>query len=269
MAPLEIRLHNLLVDPLAIDLLLTCIYESATDRSNLSLLPGCPVPLQNVGAIIDSFPALSTLQTAPDLRTAIAGNDGYGRDRERLLSWLCITFRGFLITAPQSFQIPMMPNSRQFLMLNSHPEKEVLYHAQNYLPTSSTPVFHGTKASRLFLILTEGLKSMSNTSFMLHGASGGAGVYCGADQSMSLHYSGSTGRSWRNSSLGRMRIMLGCELSNTSQVATGREHVVNENSLLIRYVFLLPPLVYNPPARHLIELPMSSAFARIRSGVAN
>ena len=266
-APLEVRLHNLLVDTLSIDLLLTCVYAAAADQSTLQLLPGCPVKKTKIGAVIDSFPPLASLQTATDLQAAIRGYDGYGKDREALLSWLCLTFRGFMLTAPDGFRVPSMPNTQQFLMLNSNHEREQLFNALPGSPGGSGVVFHGTQVSRLFLILTEGLKLMSNTAFMMNGSARGAGIYCGNDQGTSFPYAGTTGQSWRNSALGNMKIMLGCELAAyTASNPTGAYLVTDQNRLLVRYVFLLPQ-GYQCPPRHYVEPAMKTAFANLRSGL--
>lgn len=266
-ASLEVRLHNLLVDPLSIDLLLTCVYAAAADQSNVNLLPGCPVQKANIRAVIDSFPPLATFQTATNLQAAIRGNDVYGKNREDLLSWLCLKFRGFMLTAPDGYRVPSMPNTQQFLMLNSNHEREKLFTAQPGSTGGTGVVFHGTQILRLFLILTEGLKVMSNTPFMAHGAASGAGIYCGNDQGTSLGFAGTTGQSWTNSSLGNMKVMLGCELAAYPTSFAGYVHVVaDQNRLLVRYVFLLPQ-TYLPPPRHHVEPAMSTAFAKLRSGL--
>jgi hypothetical protein len=256
-----------LVDSLSIDLLLTCVYAAAADQSNLKLLPGCPVPKTRIRAVIDSFPPLASLQTATDLQAAIRGSDGYGNDREKLISWLCLKFRGFMLTAPDAFRVPSMPNTQQFLMLNSNHEREQLFNAQLGSRGGSGAVFHGTQASRLFLILAEGMKLMSNTAFMLNGMALGAGIYCGHDQGTSLSFAGNTGQSWRNSVLGNMSIMLGCELAAYATPTSGRTHLVtDQNRLLARYVFLLPQGYQPPPRRH-VEPAMGTAFANLRSGL--
>ncbi|KAI9769803.1 MAG: hypothetical protein M1840_003797 [Geoglossum simile] len=264
-APLEVRLHNLLVDPRSIDLLLCCVYEAAADQSNLDLLPGCPVQKANIRAVIDSLPPLASLQTATNLKAAIRGHDMYGPDRERLLSWLCLAFRGFMMTAPDGFRVPSMPNTQQFLMLNSNHERERLFKEQAG-PLGSGVVFHGTHVSRLFLVLTEGLKVMSNTAFMINGAAFGAGIYCGNDQSGSLGYMGVLGQSWSNSELGNMRIMLGCELAAYTPPPTNSVVVTDENKLLVRYIFLLPH-GYQAPPRHHVEPAMMASIAKLRSGL--
>jgi hypothetical protein len=264
-APLEVRLHNLLVDPRSIDLLLSCVYETAADRSNLDLLPGCPVQKANIRSVIDSLPPLASFQTATDLRAAIRGNDAYGHDRERLLSWLCLAFRGFMMTAPDGFRVPSMPNTQQFLILNSNHEREQLFN-QELGALGSGVVFHGTHVSRLFLVLTRGLRVMSNTPYMINGAAYGRGIYCGNDQAGSLGFVGTMGHGWRNSELRNMRVMLGCELAAYTPPPRNAVVIDNENRLLVRYVFLLPQ-GYQAPPRHHVAPAMMTSIATLRSGL--
>jgi hypothetical protein len=266
-APLEVRLHNLLVDPASIDLLLTSIYAAASLPTHLDLIPGCPVRRNRVRAVIDSIPPLETLQQASDLRKSIRGNDRNGKDRERLLSWLCLEFKGFLISATEGFRIPSMPQTQQFLLVNSHHERERQYNAQVGSSSTSGILFHGTQASRLFSILVTGLQDKSGTPYMQNGAAYGNGIYCGHEQNICLHYAGTTGQSWRNSSLGNMRVMLGCELADYVLPSHGSVHVVtDQNKLLVRYVFLLPQNYQCPPRNH-VEPAMRTAFMTLQSGL--
>jgi hypothetical protein len=264
-APLEVRLHGLLVDPLTIDLLLTCLYAAAADPlPTFDLLSGCPVQKHMAAQVIDSFPPLAQLSSASDLASAIRGSDGLAKNREDLLSWLCLSFRGFMISAPTNHKIPSMPNTIQFLMPNSSHDREKAYAAHSGGVVGQV-VFHGTQASRLLPILSDGLKVMSGTTFQLNGAASGVGVYCGDDPATSLGYAGSTGQSWRNSMLRNMRVMLGCEMAG---YGTFRGyHVVNpDDRLIVRYVFLLPTAFQAPPRRH-VDQAFSTAFAGLRSGM--
>jgi hypothetical protein len=263
-APLEVRLHNILVDPLAIDLLLTSIYAAAGETAPLDLLPGCPVPRGRLRAVIDSLPPLHTLTRTNNLSVTIRDYavDTYGVDRERLLSWLCLKFRGFLITAPDGFRVPSMPQTKQFVLVNSHPEREAQYQAQIGAQINSSVVFHGTRASRLFAILDSGLQPMTGRA-MLHGASYGTGIYCGDTQDASLHFAGSTGQSWHHSELSNMRVMLGCELAAYAPSPNGFHVVADENRILVRYVFLLPSS-YRCPIRSHVEPAMQAGCAMLR-----
>ena len=261
--PLEIRLHQLLVDPSSIDLLLTSVYHAAID-TNLKLLPGCPVPKANIRAVIDSFPPLAILQSATDLQAAIRGSDTWGNDREKLLSWICLRFRGFMLSAPDGFRIPSMPHTQQFLLPNFHHEREHLFNSATAYGTGSGVVFHGTQCSRLFSILTDGLRNMSGTEYQMNGAASGPGVYCADEQYTSWSFSGTTGQSWRHSALSNMQVMLGCELKGYT--ASGVHVIKDDTRLLVRYVFLLPP-GYQTPVRAHVEPAMSVAFAKLRSGL--
>jgi hypothetical protein len=170
-----------------------------------------------------------------------------------------------MVKAQDSLRIPSMPQTQQFLLLNSSQEMEQRFNARWASTGSGRVVFHGTQPSRLFRILTEGLKVMSNTPFMLVGAANGPGIYCGEDQATSLGFVGSTGKSWRNSTLGNMSLMLGCELAATGPPSQWYHVVKDENSLRVRYVFLLPPS-YQPPPRHHVEPAMNIVLANLRSG---
>jgi len=266
-APLEIRLDQFSVEPAVADLLLTCVYAAAKDAppAGIDFLPGCPVSRDRLTNVLDSSPAMAGITTASDVRSFVRGrnSDGMAQDREDLMSWLALYFRGFMIEATGSYLIPSMPGARQFLLLNSPPERE----AQWVQGPSSGPVFHGTVASRLLVILGGGLRVMSGGPGQANGAAYGPGVYCGDDPSTSLSFCGSTGSSWRNSTLGNRTVMLGCELASYARPGNGSIHVVQPDTrLLVRYVFMLPP-GFRAPARHHVDTAMSSVFARIRNGM--
>ncbi|KAJ4207590.1 hypothetical protein NW759_013991 [Fusarium solani] len=269
LAPLEVRLHNLLVDPLSIDLLISSVYAAALDGSALDLIPGCPVAKASLPTVINSLPSMEALAKAPNLSRALQ-NSCYAVDQERLLSWLCLSFRGFLRSVPRGFAIPSMPQTQQFLLMNSHHEREKAFetHLGATASAGSGPVFHGTSISRLYLILSAGLRNVSNTPLMRHGAASGPGIYCGDEQATSLGYSQAIGNSWSNSAIDQqMRVMLGCELAKYPTANTPTHVVQDETRVLVRYVFLLPANYHTPPRRHVVPA-MSTAFAMLRSGRA-
>ncbi|KAF2671472.1 hypothetical protein BT63DRAFT_371329 [Microthyrium microscopicum] len=266
-APLEVRLHNLLVDPSTLDLLLTSLYLAVSDPNHVrfNLLQDCPIPTTQLVSLIDSFPALSVLAAAKDLPSALYGTDGLGSQRELLLSWICIAFRGFMMKASDRYKIHGMANTEQFLMLNSHHERESLFAAQS--PNSpGGVVFHGTQPARLFSVLTQGLKVMSHTA-PVNGASYGAGIYCADEPATSNAYAGAIVTSWKHSALNGMRVMLGCELAG--HALSSSFHVIPvEDRLLVRYVFLLSA-TFVPPARAHVEPAMASAYSTLRTGLAS
>jgi hypothetical protein len=163
-----------------------------------------------------------------------------------------------------------MPQTQQFLLMNSHHEREKAFetHLGATASAGSGPVFHGTSISRLYLILSAGLRNVSNTPLMRHGAASGPGIYCGDEQATSLGYSQAIGNSWSNSAIDQqMRVMLGCELAKYPKANTPTHVVQDETRVLVRYVFLLPANYHTPPRRHVVPA-MSTAFAMLRSGRA-
>jgi hypothetical protein len=265
-APLEVRLHNLLIEPASLDLLLTCMYEVAGSQSPLDLLPNCPITKDKLRSVIDSFPPLAKFQDTHNLRQAIHGTDNKGSERELLLSWLCLRFRGLILKARGNFRVPSMPNTLQFLMLNSDHEREHAFNTKRAGKGSGRAAFHGTGVLRLFRILSEGLKVMSGTEFQASGASFGNGIYLAEEQNISLGYAGSTNKSWKNSALKDLRVLLGCEVATDLPPPPGQYHVIaDEKSVLVRYIFLIPQGYGAPPRRH-VEPAMTSTFTNLRSG---
>ncbi|KAM5344571.1 hypothetical protein ACJ41O_013106 [Fusarium nematophilum] len=266
-APLEARLHNLLVDPLSVDLLISSVYAAALDPCHVDLIPGCPVARAALPRVINSLPSMATLSKAPNLSQVFQRSPN-GAEQETLLSWLCLAFRGFLRSVPKGYMIPSMPQTQQFLLMNCNHEREKAFEAHLSTSAGSGPVFHGTSISRLFLILSAGLKNVSNTPFMLNGATAGPGIYCGDEQATSWEFSQAIGSSWSNSAIPQqMRVMLGCELAKYPTTNTPTHVVQDESRVLVRYVFLLPENYHAPPRRHVVPA-MSTAFAMLRSGRA-
>lgn len=267
--PIEITASHLLADPPVLDFLLACVYSAAADTTALDLLPECPVPKTSIRGVIDSFPPLPEDASAASLLSKIRGSDSQASSRVALLSWLGTQFRGFMLTAPESARVPLMPGVHQFLMFNSAPEREALFASRLTTGSTSTAAtsgvaFHGTQAARLFKVLTEGLKNMSNTPFMAHGASHGSGIYLADEPAMSLGYSGSTGITWNNSAWTGRQVLLGCELAG--HTPTSYHVIPDEGRVLIRYVFLCPAGFRAPQVR-LIDGAMKMTYAALRNGV--
>jgi len=158
-----------------------------------------------------------------------------------------------------------MGHAKQFLLVNSHHEREHQFHRQPGSRAGSGAVFHGTQTSRLFRILTEGLKAFSNTAYMVNGAVNGAGIYCGDNMITPIMFSGSTGQSWINSTLKNLRILLGCELAGYDQLQNNNVHRIrNEQELIVRYIFLLPQN-FQVPQRHHVVPALNIAFTNLRA----
>jgi hypothetical protein len=263
MAPLAVKAFPFLADPAVVDFMLACVYAAAQDNNNtLDLLPGCPIEKSKLCTVVNSFPPMpATGSTPAGLLNRIRGTDSMAQDRGILLAWMCSAFRGCMLSAPQGMAVPLMPGCHQFLMFNSAPELEAGF--ANRMPTGTGGVcFHGTPTSRLWRILAGGLKNMTGTPYMVHGAASGPGVYLADEPSMSLGYSGSLANTWRNSAFAQRNVLFGCELQGHTPQAT--HAVVDDARVIVRYIFLCPPGFTAPQAR-LIDNAMKITFASLRN----
>ncbi|KAK4213611.1 hypothetical protein QBC37DRAFT_170580 [Rhypophila decipiens] len=244
-APIEVRTCHLINEPPILDLLLSSIYAAAGGASSASvdLLPGCPIPKANLRTIIDSFPRLISNTSAAQLLSLIRGGpDPMAVEREQLLSWMSLRFRGCLMTTSSDLRIPSMPGVVQFMMLNAPPEREqafshyvALSGVAEHIPAGGV-TFHGTAIDRLWRITTEGLRNVG----------GNRGIALADEASMALQYSGSLGgtgegeasSSWSKSSFVNRRLVLACELVGHSRQGM---HIVSEEArVAVRYVLLCP-----------------------------
>ena len=178
------------------------------------------------------------------------------------MSWICTAFRGCMLSAPQDMSVPLMPPGvQQFLMFNSSPELETAFAAR--LPSGTGgPVFHGSPAPRLWRIVTDGLRNMTDTPFMIHGAASGPGIYLADEPSMSLSYSGAFVDTWRHSAFRGKTVLLGCELEGHTAQAT--HAIAEEARVLVRFIIIGPSGFAAPQAR-LIGDAMKSTFAALRT----
>jgi hypothetical protein len=185
-ASLEVRLAEIQNDPQVVDLLLTMVHHAAS-TGDINLLPGCPFPdTTSVLALLKTMPAIATLSKANDLTRALKL---LGLPTEKLLSWVCLSYRGFLTSATGTLRVPGMPaGTHQFLLANAAPEIETA-HAGQLAGLPTRVLWHGTSLGRLFSIINQGLRVMSGTTLQAHGASSGHGVYTADEPSTSWAYS--------------------------------------------------------------------------------
>jgi hypothetical protein len=263
---LAVRLADLRHDPAVIDLLVAAV-NAAKKRadSNRSitycdLLPGYPVQAAAGKTAINALPAPGTLKTVPDLATAVKL---LGHISEAILSWVCTSYRGFLASATGVLKIPSMPGVHQFVLASASPEKEQAFAMHD--PASSIVVFHGTSLDRLYIILRNGLRVLSNTNLQATGAAYGPGIYVASEPRTAWTYARAD-PGWPSSSLKNLKVLLGCELRVAPpEVCPGIRVVTNETQLMVRYVFLCPPAMAMPIAAHVAPA-MSIAFNSLRSG---
>ena len=260
-ASLEIRLAEIRHDPQVMDLLLTMVHYACASR-NMQLLPNCPLSdTLQVSQALSKIPPMYKLTNVDCLTTAI---QRLGTNAERLLSWTCLNYRGFLVSATGRALIPGMPaGTQQFLMANAAPNLETAFASKvNFFGTRV--LWHGTSLNRLYAITCEGLKVLSNTSLQAHGAASGAGIYTAEEPATSWSYCHAGGASWGGSSLGNMKVILGLEAVGI--IGGSGVHVVKDpSSLMVRYVFLVPNNGVVPAAATVAPA-MASVYSSLRAG---
>lgn len=260
-ASLEVRLAEIRNDPPVMDLLLTMVHYAAASRK-LELLPGCPFSdTLAVATALNKIPSVSKLTNVDDLTSAVKK---LGLPTEKLLSWTCLNYRGFLVSASGKTKIPGWPaNTHQFLMANASPNLEAAFRAQiGSLPTRV--LWHGTSMERLFAIMSQGLKVCSNTPLQAHGAASGPGIYTADNPQTSWGYSTAAGANWSGSSFSNYRVLLGLEAAGPA-VGTGIHVVTNPSTLMVRYVFLVPTGA-TIPAATIVAPAMQSVYNSLRAG---
>lgn len=262
--PLEVRIPEIRTDTFAIDVMLTAVYAAAMSNKP-ELLPGCPIyGSEVVKAILNSLPSLTVLRNDVNLSTVLKS---YHKDAEKLISWACVHFRGYLATATGICKIPNLPaGTHQFVLVNASPRLENEFVSSLSKHSLKTMVlFHGTSLDRLPAILAQGLKVCSGTSLQRTGAAHGKGIYMAEDPATSFSYSPAS-LSWRNSSLPNMRLMLGCEVAgNGRSVSSGIHVITDEKTVMVRYIFLFPNHATSPVANHIIPA-MRSSMSALRVG---
>ncbi|KAH8589647.1 hypothetical protein B0O99DRAFT_636601 [Bisporella sp. PMI_857] len=239
-------------------------YAAASQK--IELLPGCPFPgTLEVARALSRIPRISSLSNVDDLTTSIKK---LAHPAEKLLSWACLSYGGFLVSATGKMRIPGMPaNTHQFLLASARPDLEAAF--QSRFGSGPTRVlWHGTYMERLFAILSEGLKICSHTTLQLHGAASGAGIYTATEPGTSWGYSAAPAANWSGSTIKGVRVLLGLEAAGGASASTASTvHVVTDvQSLMVRYVFLVPSTAVIPAAANVAPA-MLSAYSSLRSGV--
>lgn len=85
---------------------------------------------------------------------------------ELLLSWLCGSQRGFVVSATDRYRIPIFAGVQQFLVVDAPPEVEAAFAKHNDLMPRNI-LFHGTSLDRLYSVLCQGLRVLSGTALQV------------------------------------------------------------------------------------------------------
>ena len=259
------------LDTRVMDLLLTAVYAVAKNN-NLDLLPGRPAALSyptTLLGLLNALPSTKTLAKAADMQASLRPA---GKHAELLMSWLCNASRNYIISATGTWKIPNMPGIHQFLVVDNPPQIEAAFAKHNHLQPRMV-LFHGTSMDRLYAILTQGLKVLSNTPLMKHGAVSGPGIYFSTDTALPISYAAGAVKAAGQPAFFKFRkdfdgpqVLLGCE--HAGPASRNGAYVVTEPSkVIVRYIFLVPSGVAVPLAKDIVS-PMISTFYSLRASAA-
>ncbi|KAF2837827.1 hypothetical protein M501DRAFT_141399 [Patellaria atrata CBS 101060] len=259
-SPIETLLNDLYMDPPVVDLLLTAVFAAAKlKRTDIDLLDGCPISRVNLPIVLDGIPPIHSFGTGY-YRKLIRRLD---QEQQRLLSWVCNNYQGFILSAPSSMRVPSMPGT-QFILANGNPERERAF-AAHVAEHGSQVVFHGTSMDRLYSILRHGLLITTDTPLMVHGAVAGVGIYLADEPSKSLVYS-PISSGWSQGSFSNVLLLLGVELAGP--VSVNEMYVISDPTrIMVRYIFMCPAGSQIPIAAHITPA-MQITFNMLRSGLA-
>lgn len=277
-----IYLTEIQQDPYVVELLLTAI-SAAAQSNNASILPGSPIS--------DQVRCLQALRKIPPIRNFQQRNSydvmmSLEPDPQALLAWTCTTYRGFLISVPTGrFHIDSFPNAVQFLLADGGPRLERRFESQRkasgFGSRNKGPrkiaFFHGTSFARLYAILIQGLRSLSNDrSLCSNGAALGQGIYLTDSPSMALEYTrplqASVSSHVRNMQFYRSRVLLCVELAKDIQRSDGPRSfgpgvfvVPDERAMVLRYIFLLPPETWGVSNEPVLRTEIESKLKLLRA----
>lgn len=260
--PLRARLSHLLSDTKVFDFMLCCIYTAVNGQqkgelhhkygTESSLLVGCPLPLDKIQAVIDSFPKLSDELGVQQIVNSEASN---GSHRKQLLSWLTLRLRGCIVSLTRDADFFMqgkgLEDSHQFMLLNSRLERQQNFDEKVSKVGVGSVAFHGAKAPRTFNIITDALRNMFSEPYAVEEP----GVFYSDNPSYSYTYTFNDMylRAWKQSQFsGReWSVLFGLEVALSEIPFKYYEHsTCEESTLMIRYVFLLPSLSSLPALQH-------------------
>eukprot|EP01087_Luapelamoeba_hula_P016667 TRINITY_DN5141_c0_g1_i1.p1 TRINITY_DN5141_c0_g1~~TRINITY_DN5141_c0_g1_i1.p1 ORF type:complete len:723 (-),score=132.06 TRINITY_DN5141_c0_g1_i1:71-2239(-) len=194
---------------------------------------------------LNDLPPLSDLKEFSEIRATLDKLDPNPPGHKvyyRLIRWLLTSNRAHLIRLSEEQQFAEMATPYQYMLLMSNPEKEARF-AQLKKKHGSFLAFHGSPLENWHSIMHNGLRNLSNTKGMLHGAAHGAGIYLAPNAGTSQGYM-RVGSGWSKSVFGRSAGCLAlCEVIDHESVF-GRDHsqwcyvVKEDDHVMTRYFFI-------------------------------
>ncbi|KAK4495013.1 hypothetical protein PRZ48_013340 [Zasmidium cellare] len=274
---LDARLADLHLNQKSVGLLLAAVQSAAlamssrAEDTSIDLLPDRPIRLadnKKLITMLDSIPAIDKMVSGLNDLNSIRVRNSIRH--ELLFSWTLNTYQGFIVEATGSLRIPNMPNVLQFVLADSPPAITAAFAKHDYVQPRQV-LFHGTSMDRLFAILCQGLKVLSQTALQVHGAVYGTGIYLAEEPSLAVSYSRAAQRrsssfSTQHADFVNKRILLGIEYAGEDgKQGNGIYVAADPTKLLLRYIFLLPATFKAPLANHVVPA-MQSNFHTLKMG---
>eukprot|EP00250_Pteridium_aquilinum_P028241 c36832_g1_i1 orf=343-3543(-) len=141
--------------------------------------------------------------------------------------------------------LPLFDAYYQFAVLHDSPEKEAYFESRRIQQRGSFFAFHGSAADNWYSILRNGIRCLSNTSYMSAGASYGTGIYLSNQVAISLPFCTQKGPGWGHGVLkDSISVLAICEVINGS--IRGEESVSNPafssmSQAYSRGIMVVPP----------------------------
>ncbi|KAK7959890.1 uncharacterized protein PG986_004744 [Apiospora aurea] len=260
--PLSVRLSPLLRDLSVLDLLLSCLSSQITALIAEPLLNPDKMPTPSLGCqdpvqlllVLDTFPPMKPGITLKD----IVDSGERGSERNDVLSWLCSTFQGMIVSAPAFDQVMFrMPegsqelkrkgdayfNPKTYLLLNTNAQRQKLFEeqlAREGQKGGGSAAFHGTPAQNALSILCNGLKQNVNSN---------GHVWCSSDPFYTTYYMWRClprkghqllYRSWGNSTFKNQQLLFGLETSGPTGLESKAAESCPQDRLMVRHLFVIP-----------------------------
>ncbi|KAK7964422.1 hypothetical protein PG988_011396 [Apiospora saccharicola] len=183
--------------------------------------------------------------------TELVGTGPESHGRFVILDWLCTVFEGMMVPTPDSAHIAGMPGYGSFLLLNTHKERQVVFQnalQANGYPNGGTAAFHGAPPHFLFSILCDGLKTRSRDVWYSRQPAHSTWYIHWRCQYPVDPVRGGTKvlnpevlRGWENSLYQNMVLLFGVEVAGKRPNQVDVEAKMDQDGVMVRYLFLLPP----------------------------
>ncbi|KAK3990737.1 hypothetical protein QBC44DRAFT_324675 [Cladorrhinum sp. PSN332] len=234
-APMEVRAYHLLSDPMVLELLLACVWET-----NQYVGPAEKYMVK------DSFPSLSGTSSVQEVLSRIQGHDTSATLRERLIEWMAEKFTGCLVSAPAGSKIPAMQGAGQFVLRSNERVDQDMDQDECHVESSGEDEndgwevkFFAVPVERLWQVLCDGLVGSFDRD-------SGEGI----DE---IPEQGGVGGKFKWHRFEKKRVVLACEV-------TGAGSVVR-----VRYVFVFDE-GWVPPKMRVIGDALRQSIGALRKG---